>query len=433
MTGRQLGHSRPSRSIAGTGTTGNGGTGRGASGRRPTRGLASAGLVVAGGAVAVTAAGGLAVAVLAGVMARRVVTPSSSRADDTRVFDVDLAAGTITLQATADAVLPGDYSFWFAAESGHARVGGIVSRTPTTVTRRILGVDFGDLATVRSGRLGGYSFLGPWDLGLDFTNVSVATDRGDAPAWLIPAAEPSGRWVIQVHGRGVRRQETLRAVPVFHAAGYTALLVSYRNDGDAPASADGRFGLGDTEWRDVEAAIAFAADKGATQIVLMGWSMGGAIVLQAATRAAHDGRLTGIVLDSPVIDWADVVAYQARLLHLPQVVVRGALVVMGRRWGRAVTGLHFPIDFPRLDFVSRAADLNLPILILHSDDDGYVPSAPSRSLATRRPDIVTLVPFSVARHTKLWNYDPSAWNTAILGWLTRLGAEHPAVEAAHEG
>ncbi|TFB97822.1 alpha/beta fold hydrolase [Cryobacterium adonitolivorans] len=397
-----------------------------------THGLASAGLVIAGGVVAVSAAAALAVGVLAGVMARRIVTPPTKRADDTRVFDVDLDAGTITLEATKDAVLPGDYSFWFAGDSGHARLGVIEGRTVTTVTRRILTVDFGNLGAATRGRLGGYSFLGPWDLGLEFSNVTVPTELGDAPAWLIPAAEPSGRWVIQVHGRGVRRHETLRAVPVFNAAGYSCLLVSYRNDGEAPPSADGRFGLGDTEWRDVEAAIDFAVGQGATQIVLMGWSMGGAIALQAATRARHDGRVTGIVLDSPVIDWADVVAYQALMLRLPRAVVRGALVVMGRRWGRMVTGLHLPIDFPRLDFVSRASDLSLPILILHSDDDGYVPSAPSRALAEKRPDIVTLVPFSVARHTKLWNYDPAAWNAAILGWLGTLGSCHPAVTAARD-
>jgi len=358
------------------------------------------------------------------------VTPPTRRSDDTKVVAVDLEAGTITLEATADAVLPGDYSFWFAADSGHARLGAIERSTEKTVTRRILNVDFGDLGSVRSGRLGGYSFLGPWDLGLDFENVTVSTERGEAPAWLIPAAEPNGRWVIQVHGRGVRRHETLRGVPVFHTAGYTSLLISYRNDGEAPASADGRFGLGDTEWRDVEAAIDYALGHGATGIVLMGWSMGGAISLQAATRAAHDGRLLGIVLDSPVIDWADVVAFQALTLRLPSPVVRGALVVMGRRWGRIVTGLHLPIDFPRLDFVSRADDLSLPILILHSDDDGYVPSAPSRRLAERRPDIVTLVPFSVARHTKLWNYDPAAWNGAILAWLTELDSARLAIGPA---
>jgi pimeloyl-ACP methyl ester carboxylesterase len=396
-------------------------------------GAASTGLVIAGGALTVVVTAAMAAGVLAAVMARRIVTPSAKRADDTRVFGVDLDAGTITLEATVDAVLPGEYSFWFQADSGHARLGEIVQRTDTAVTRRIQKVDFGNLGTVVSGRLGGYSFLGPWDLGLEFSSVVVPTELGDAPAWLIPAAADTGDWVIQVHGRGVRRHETLRAVGVFHAAGYTSLLVSYRNDGEAPASADGRFGLGDTEWRDVEAAIDFAARHGAARIVLMGWSMGGAIALQAATRARHDGRLVGIVLDSPVIDWADVVAYQALLLRLPRVVVQGALRIMAHRWGGVVTGLHLPIDLPRLDFVARAADLSLPILILHSDDDGYVPSTPSRALAELRPDIVTLVPFRTATHTKLWNYDPATWNAAILDWLGRLGAARGAIAAAEDG
>jgi hypothetical protein len=42
--------------------------------------------------------------------------------------------------------------------------------------------------------------------------------------------------------REVRREETLRAVPGFRAAGYTSLLVSYRNIEDTPASLDaGRY------------------------------------------------------------------------------------------------------------------------------------------------------------------------------------------------
>jgi len=374
------------------------------------------GLVLAGTAVTCV----LGVGVLAAVMARRIVIPPPKRDDDTRVHRVDLSAGTITLQSTPDSVLPGDYSFWFSLESGHARLGEIVRSTPTAVTRRILGVDFGDLELARRGRLGGYSYLAPADLGFPFEDVLVPTDAGHAPAWLIPADEATDRWVIQVHGRAVRRQETLRAVPVFREAGYTSLLVSYRNDGEAPASGDQRYGLGDTEWLDVEAAIGYARSRGATTIVLMGWSMGGAIALQTVTRSAHRDVLAGVVLDSPVIDWADVVTFQGGLLRLPAPVMSGAMRVMGRRWGGRVTGQANPIDFGRLDFVARAGELVVPILLMHSDDDGYVPSTGSRGLAVRRPDIVTFVPFTIARHTKLWNYDRVGWNHAITTWLAAL-------------
>src|SRR5690606_37187059 len=99
-------------------------------------------------------------------------------------------------------------------------------------------------------------------------------------------------------------------VPVFHRAGYTSLLISYRNDGDAPSSADHRYGLGDTEWRDVESAIRFALDSGARDVVLMGWSMGGATVLQTLTRSTFATAIRGVVLDSPVVDWVTTLQYQ---------------------------------------------------------------------------------------------------------------------------
>jgi pimeloyl-ACP methyl ester carboxylesterase len=72
---------------------------------------------------------------------------------------------------------------------------------------------------------------------------------------------------------------------------------------------------------------------------------------------------------------------------------------------------------PRLDFVRRSADLHVPILLMHSDDDSFVPSTASRVLAEARPDIVTFEAFTGAGHTRLWNYDRARWNGAIRRWL----------------
>ena len=364
---------------------------------------------------------------LAAVMARKVVTPSTRYDEDVRILAVDDHAHTVTLSSTGDTTLPGRYGLWFSKDTGHARIGDIVASTPSTVTRTLIDVDFGDIHSATRGRTGAWFYLGPWDLELPFENVVVQTPLGNAPAWLVPSAhaEPSGRWVIQVHGRGVRRQEALRALPVFHEAGFTSLLVSYRNDGDAPQSSDKRYGLGDVEWRDVDAALEYAAAHGATSVVLMGWSMGGAIVLQAATRSTRRELIAGIVLDSPVVNWNDVLAYQGKLLRLPSPVAVGAVHVLSQPWGGVFTGQEAPIDFRRLDFVARAGELDLPMLVMHSDDDGYVPSTASRQLAELRPDIVTFVPFTVATHTRLWNYDRDKWNEAIATWLAVVTREVP--------
>jgi pimeloyl-ACP methyl ester carboxylesterase len=374
--------------------------------------------IVAGTLAAAAAAAG---AVLTTLVSRSVVVPPKHPAEDARIDAVDVEAGTITLRASADTLLPGRYSLWFDRNGGHARIGEVISVSEGTVTRSLLEVDYGDIELASSGRISGWYYLHPREFPFAYRDVSIPTPLGDAPAWLIPAADPgSTRWVIQVHGRAVRRAETLRASRVFHESGYTSLLVSYRNDGDAPRSADGRFRLGDTEWEDVDAALSYAASCGATSVVLMGWSMGGATVLQVATRSVLRHLIAGLVLDSPVIDWHETLRYRSAQLHIPAPVQNAALATLTHDWGRAATGLEASVDLDRLDFVARSGELETRTLLLHSDDDGYVPSTSSRKLAELRPDIVTFVPFSIARHTKLWNYDPERWTESIRQWLERL-------------
>ncbi|QEO10168.1 alpha/beta hydrolase family protein [Protaetiibacter larvae] len=363
------------------------------------------------------------IAVLSAIVARTVVTPPSRREDDIRVLGLDVENHRITLSATEDSLLPGEYSFWFSGDSGHARVGQILGIDRGGVTRELVDVDFGDLAHAARGRFSGWFWLTPRDAGLPYENVAVPTPLGPAPAWFVPTDGDSERWVIQVHGRAVRRPETLRAVAPFREAGFHSLLISYRNDGEAPRSADYRYALGDREWVDVDAAMAYAIARGAREIVLMGWSMGGATVLQALTRSPRAALVSGVVLDSPVVDWIATLDFQGRLRRLPGAVRWGVYTLIRSRWGGLVTGLAEPLDLERLDFVRRAAELDRPVLLLHSVDDGFVPATASVALATARPDIVTFEEFTVARHTKLWNYDRTRWEDAIRNWLDQLSSQ----------
>ncbi|HZU92307.1 MAG TPA: alpha/beta fold hydrolase, partial [Microbacterium sp.] len=181
------------------------------------------------------------------------------------------------------------------------------------------------------------------------------------------------------------------------------------------------YALGAAEWRDIDAAISYALRHGADDVILMGWSMGGAISLQTAVNSANRDRIVGLILESPVVDWRTVLRFQAREsgLRAPlPALAMGALEVplMAR-----LSGADDAISFDRLDMVARAEELSAPILILHSDDDGFVPSDASHALQRARPDLVTMPHFSVARHTKIWNYDQNGWTAAIDGWLAEQG------------
>ena len=361
-------------------------------------------------------------------VARLVVTPPRSCADDVPILAVDARARTVTLGRTADSATPGRYGLWFSRDAGHARLGQIATETETesTVTRELVGVDFGELLPGARGRFSGWFFLTPRDLGVDHESVSLVTTLGPAPAWVILAeldelGTVPTMWAVLVHGRGVTRSEALRCVSVFREAGYNCVLVSWRNDGDAPASDDRRYALGATEWLDVEAGIRYARDeRGATDVVLVGFSMGGAAVLQAVANSELSTIVRGIVLESPVVDWAPTLLYQARAMRVPRLVQRAAIALLGSRRAHRVTGLRAAIDFRMLDFVLRSDELTVPILLMHSDDDGYVPPTASRALALARPDIVTFHRWTGARHARLWNYDPVRFTGQIGRWLATL-------------
>lgn len=361
---------------------------------------------------------GTALALVVFAVARRVVTPMR-RATDTEILAVDTGAQTIELQRTLDTELPGRYGLFTTGTYGYVKLGAVLSADARSVRRKLLTQIEPGSRVDRAAAFSGYYYSSPSELHLRWESVLIGSPSGPCPAWYFPAS--SSTWVIQVHGRGATRAECLRAVPVLHAAGLPTLVVSYRNDGEAPRTRAGAYALGASEWRDVDAAIAYALRHGAERVILMGWSMGGAVSLQAAVTSGYRDRIAGIILDSPVVDWRMVLRFQARLAGVRAPLPALAMGALQSPLTARLSGADELIPFDRLDMVARADELTAPILILHSDDDGFVPADSSHALQEARPDLVTMPRFTVARHTKIWNYDQTGWSAAITDWLEAQG------------
>jgi pimeloyl-ACP methyl ester carboxylesterase len=406
------------------------------------------------GAAAVSLAGTIGAATY---FARRVLTPDRLKPDDMQIFDV--SEGAVTLELNEDSRQPGRYGLWFDDGRGHARVGAVLSldQEAGRVRRVLEGVDAGELA-VGPARWNQYYFIGSSHgalgdsshgaLGLPLRDVEITSEIGMLAAWEVPAdldaasaagesrepgeqgkpGEPtslasdpvSARWAVLMHGRGGTREECLRAVPVLHELGFTSLIPMYRNDLGAPSSSDGRYSLGLSEWRDCEAAILYAVEAGAQEVVLFGWSMGGAIILQTLDRSWLSDRVTSVVLDAPVIDWADVLRHHGALHKIPAPVGSLSRSLIGRRWARRLVGVHEPIDVALTNWEQRSDELKHRTLLIHSLDDEFVPAAPSVLLATKRPDLIRFEPWKGARHTKEWNTEPGRWDAVVRDFL-RVG------------
>ncbi|MFG2877996.1 alpha/beta hydrolase family protein [Streptomyces sp. NPDC048337] len=322
------------------------------------------------------------------------------------------AAGRVALTRSLGSLRPGTYGL--DAPGVHAVVGPVLpdaEHDPDTVVRRLLAVTHGSLDPGTRVTLTPQVHLGNprTALGLDHADVDVPGELGALPAWFLPAARDT--WVITVHGLGSSREHPMVVMPFLHRHRLPVLDLAYRGDLGAPASPDGLGHLGESEWRDVDAAIRYALRYGARRVVLHGWSTGAAMALHAAERSALADRICGLVLDSPVLDWHATLRALAAARRTPAVML--PLAVRAAE-GRA--GLRADRRAPGAD----PGALRVPVLIFHGPDDTFAPWEPSRRLAAARPDLVTLRTVREAGHGAMWNADPAGYEEALRRFLTPL-------------
>ncbi|HEX2070186.1 MAG TPA: alpha/beta fold hydrolase [Thermoleophilaceae bacterium] len=322
--------------------------------------------------------------------------------DDVRA----VAPGKVVLERDEDTIRPGVYGLdW---ETGHAIAGRVLSSTDETVTRTLRRVD-GRLPTGAKVELDPDVYAGDprQARGLPFERVSIEGELGAMPAWRIPGR---GRtWAIFVHGINGSPRAGLRIAPALRRAGLPSLLITYRNDPGAPPAPDGLHHLGMTEWRDVEAAARFALRRGARRLVVIGYSMGGAIVTQFAQRSPLARRLAGLVLDAPALSWKPVFDFQASERGLPKLTTTAL---------EAAIGLRIPVDWDRLDALRHSAQLSVPILLFHGLEDDVVPISLSDDFASRLPQSVTYYRVPRAGHVESWNVDPRLYERRLRAFLT---------------
>ncbi len=321
------------------------------------------------------------------------------------------ASGTVALAESRVTVLPGTWGLVWPG--GGAKVGPVTHRSEGTVVRELQGEAPADGTQVRL-ETSVWSTDPATALDLEYTEVRIPTELGDAPAWLVPAT--SDTWVVAVHGRGGTRAEALRVMPALHQLGLPVLAVTYRNDEGAPRSPDGLYHLGDTEWRDVEAAVRYAREHGARSVVLYGWSMGGAIVGQFLGRSAEARDVAAVVLDAPVVSGTKTLELQSRNRGVPVQLAPIAELVSDWR---------VDLEFTRFDLLDHPPARRPPTLLFHGGADGTVPVQASRDLAAAADRLdwpMRYVEVPAAEHTAAWNVDPEAYDRALTEFLDSVDA-----------
>jgi hypothetical protein len=253
----------------------------------------------------------------------------------------------------------------------------------------------------------------PSAVGLSFDDVTFEGELGRYPAWMVPGSRRT--WAIVVHGNSMTREDALRVLPTIAAEGFPTLVISYRNDPGAPEDPSGKLRYGATEWRDLESAVRYALDAGAEDVIVVGFSMGGAIVTRFLERSGFRDDVRGAILEAPVLDFGWTVDVNASRERLPLVglPLPGALTATAK-W---MATIRFGADWGAMDHLSDADRLDVPILLIHGTEDLDVPIATSEALAEARPDLVTFVRVAGAAHMEAWNVDPDRYEERVASFL----------------
>ena len=325
-----------------------------------------------------------------------------------------IGGGTITLQQLTDAETEKNIALsaiWGVTNgSDYAQLGDVVSESDTGVIREHNSL-VGELRVGDSVSLERSAF--PHDPlaahGLQYEDVVIPAPLGSIGAWHINA--DSDVWAVLVHGRTSNRETSLKILDDLADLEVHSLTIDYRNDVNAPASKSGYYDYGTTEWEDVEAAVQYALDNGADKILLFGYSMGGGIVTNYQLRSDLAGHTAGMFLDAPMLNFGRTLDKGAEERGVPAPITFFA---------KLFTNMRFGINWSELDFLSRAEELTVPIMLVHSDIDDTVPIETSIEFAAALPSLVEFHTFSDVPHVASWNGYSDEYESLLRGFVERV-------------
>ncbi len=254
----------------------------------------------------------------------------------------------------------------------------------------------------------------PDAIGLPYETLEVPTSDGlRLPAWFIPAGPARAPGVVLVHGWESARDRTLPHAQVLHAAGFHVLTFDVRGHG---ANGPETLPMSVGEYAaDARAAVAaMLARPEVSRVAILGHSMGAAGSLVAA---AADADITAVIAVATPADPYRLTRQTFRLASLP---IPGPIA-----WPLAWLTTRVYLrprghTIPSVSATRAVREIEVPVMLVHGDEDGVVPVAHLARLAAARraarPHAVTeTMVVAGGRHS--WLYEFPAYRAAIARFL----------------
>lgn len=229
----------------------------------------------------------------------------------------------------------------------------------------------------------------------DFSLQSTV-DGSNLKGWLFrPDTVRCG--VVFAHGYSVNRANMLKYAPIFEDCGCAMALYDHRGHGESD-DAHGSGGYHEaTDLISVSEYLAKETDLTHDKIGWYGESWGGATVILAADRAAT--KPAWVVSESSYADWESAVMERG-------VKDYGSVLNLLAPGAFTWTGFRAGVDFDEVSPVKVVANLEVPLLIFHSQADTLTyPIQGDQLAAAAKPELTTF-------HSLDWG----AWHAHNIIW-----------------
>lgn len=209
--------------------------------------------------------------------------------------------------------------------------------------------------------------------------VELSTVDGVALRAMLWPAPDHRLGCVVAHGfTGSSRARPVRRIcAALAAAGVAVLAPDLRGHGRS----GGLSTAGDLEVHDVAAAVAWLRDAGYERVAVLGWSMGGSIVLRYA---GLGGDADAVVSVSSPGEWFERGTRAMRVVHWLCETRSGRVTCrVVRRTRLSPAGWTAAVPESPAEVVGRIAPT--PLLIVHGDADHYFPTRHVDTLASAAP------------------------------------------------
>ena len=244
----------------------------------------------------------------------------------------------------------------------------------------------------------------------EFEEVSIRSFDGTKLSGRIYRFFDRAPLMIQFHGyRGNALREFANGYQLAQKLGFNVLLVDQRAHGKSGGHTI-TFGIWERKDCKAWAWYAKSAFGENTPILLSGVSMGAATVLMASDLPLPD-NVVGILADCPYSSPVDIILKVASDRKYPSKLVYPFLYLGARLFGR--------FDIKETSAVKAAANSKLPILLIHGEDDRFVPCEMSRLIA-KKCSTAKLHTFPNAGHGLSYTSDPDRYEAICYRFLSSL-------------